>query len=521
MNSEYRPQVKWGRAHIALAVVLAFTVTAMSAAWAQTSSPALKDPIKTNLGLVSGTTVGERGKEVHVYRGIPYAAPPVGNLRWRAPQPGTPWQGVRKATEYAPSAAQYFPSASWNIQESQMSEDCLYLNVNTPAKTAGDKLPVMVWLHPGGLDTGTANDETFNNPALPQHGVVVVTVNHRLGAFGLLASEGLSVESATGASGNYGMLDLISALQWVKENIAAFGGDPSRVTIFGEGGGAQKVLWLLASPLASGLFQRAIVETGTNRNFVPSQTMKENNVVVDTEWESYLVSDKFFKKLGTDSIKDLRTRKWQDIVAAMPKPPAGPEINPASDDRMHQTIDAWSLNDNTINIFDEALGNDVPVLIGGDENEREVFEGYVYDWLPALTHRTSKVYVYRFMRVPANWKKAGMKAPHAMEVPYQFGDLSGKWTVPHGIHDDLGINKDDATVAENTMRMWVNFAGSGDPSVKGLIQWPSFKAAPGRDKYVTIDVKPEVQSGFMKTFSPADMSDSLATRSLTGEQFKD
>ena len=528
MNSEYRPPARLGGISVALTAVLALMVTVMSEqASAQSPPAALKDPVKTNLGFVSGMTVGERGKEVRVYRGIPYAAPPVGNLRWRPPQPGTPWQGVRKATEYGPTAAQYFPSATWSIQESQMSEDCLYLNVITPAKTAGEKLPVIVWLHPGGLDTGTGNAETFNGPALPQHGVVVVTINHRLGAFSLLASEGLSVESPTGASGNYGMLDLISALQWVKENVAAFGGDPGRVTIAGEGGGAQKVLWLLASPLAEGLFHRAIVETGTNRNFVPSETMKENNVIVDTEWESYLVSQKFFNKLGTDNVKELRAKKWQDIVAAMPTPPTGPEVIPASDDRMHQTIDSWSLMDNTINIFDEALGSDVPGLIGGDENELEVFEGYAYDWLPALTHRKSGVYVYRFMHVPANWKKAGMKAPHGMEVPYQFGDLSGNWTVPHGgtvprgAHQDLGLNKDDAAVAENTMKIMVNFAATGNPSVKGLIDWPAFKATAGRDKYVTIDVKPEVQSGFMKTFSPADVSESLASKSLTGEQFKD
>jgi para-nitrobenzyl esterase len=522
MNFEYRPQVRLGGTHLALAVALAFAITTMSGpALAQSSSATLKDPIKTNLGLVSGTSVGEHGKEVHVYRGIPYAAPPVGDLRWRAPLPGIPWQGVRKSTEYGPSPAQYFPSAAWNIQESQMSEDCLYLNVNTPARTAGDKLPVMVWFHPGGLDSGTANEDIFNNPALPQHGVVVVTVNARLGAFGLLTGAGLSTESASGASGNYEFLDLIASLQWVRENIAAFGGDPTRVTIFGEGGGAQKVLWLLASPLAEGLFQRAIVETGTNRNFVAGQTMKENNVIVDTEWEAYLVSQNFYKRMGSEDMKDLRTRKWQDVVGAMPAPPSGVEVVPAKDDRMHPTIDSWSLMDNTINIFDEALGSDVPILIGGDENELAVFQGYAFDWLPALTHRKHNLYVYRFMHVPANWKKAGMKAPHGMEVPYEFGDLSGKWMVPQGTKGDPGLDKDDQTVAEDTMAMWVSFAATGDPSVKGLINWPAFKAIPGQDKYVTIDVRPEVQSGFLKTFLPADASESLAGKSLTKEQFKD
>jgi para-nitrobenzyl esterase len=187
----------------------------------------------------------------------------------------------------------------------------------------------------------------------------------------------------------------------------------------------------------------------------------------------------------------------------MPPPPDGAETVPAKDDRMHPTIDAWSLSDNTINTFDEALGNDVPILIGGDEKETAVFVGYTADWLPALTHQKSPVYVYRFMHVPAGWKKAGMIAPHGFETRYHFGDLSGKWNAPSGMPADPGLNKDDEVVAENTMRMWVNFASTGNPSVDGLIKWPAFKAVPGEDKYVTIDVQPEVRSGFFETFKPS------------------
>lgn len=462
----------------------------------QPASSLLKDPIKTDAGLVSGMTIGEAGKQVRVYRGVPYAAPPVGNLRWKLPQPVTPWKGVRKAIEFGAIAPQYFQAGMRRVQadESQMSEDCLYLNVTTPARTAHDKLPVMVWLHGGGLDTGTSNTETANYPALPQHGVVLVSVNHRLGAFGLLATAELTAESPHNASGNYGMIDLVAALQWVQHNIAAFGGDPGRVTIFGQSGGAQKVIWLLASPLAKGLFHRAIVESGTNRN------LADNNTRVDTEYEAYLVSEFFLTKIGTRSLAELRSKTWQQIVNAMPPPPAGAETIPAKDHRMHQTIDAWSLTDHPINIFDEALGNDVPVLIGGDEGEVGVFEGYAADWLPALVHRESNVYVYRFMHVPANWKKAGMVAPHGFEVPYQFGDLGGPWIARQGLPADPGLNKDDEVVAENSMRMWVNFAATGDPSVEGVIKWPVFKTIPGQDKYVTMDVKPEVHSGFLETF---------------------
>jgi para-nitrobenzyl esterase len=462
------------------------------------ASQLLKDPIKTDAGYVAGFTVGEGPKKLRVYRGIPYALAPVGDLRWKPPQPVHAWRGVKKTLHYGPAAAQFYKPQQRKVDadESQISEDCLYLNVTTPASTSGDKLPVMVWLHPGGLDTGTGNTATYNFPALPQHGVVLVTVNHRLGAFGLLANAELSAESPHNASGNYGMIDLVAALQWVQRNITAFGGDPNRVTIFGQSGGAQKVIWLLASPLAKGLFQRAIVESGTNRN------LDDNNTRVDTEAQAYELGSRFAVKIGVSDLAGLRSKTWQQVVDAMPPPPAGAETVPAADDRMHQTIDAWSLTDHPINIFDEALGNDVPVLIGGDANEIGVFVGYTTDWLPALSKGKSNLYVYRFMHVPSNWRMAGLVAPHGFEVRYHFGDLSGSWWVPEGMPEDPGLNGEDVTVAENTMRMWVNFAATGDPSVDGLIEWPAFRPKAGEDKYVTIDVKPEVQSGFLSTFRP-------------------
>ncbi len=491
MNHTRRPDLKLRIALIAMSLITAFAAVA-----ADKAASSLRDPIKTNSGLVSGMTVGGKGREIRVYRGIPYAAPPVGNLRWKMPQPVTPWKGVRKSTKYSLTATQYYKADKRRVvaDESQMSEDCLYLNVNTPARTARDKLPVMVWLHPGGLDTSTGNTETYNYPALPQHGVVLVTVNHRLGAFGLFTHPELTAESPHNASGNYGMMDLVAALQWVKQNIAEFGGDPNNVTIFGQGGGAQKAIWLLASPMAKGLFHRAIVESGATLNF------NNNNVRVDTQAEAYVVSQKFIAKIGTNNLAELRAKTWQQIVDAMPPPPAGAETIPAADHRMHPTIDAWSMTDNPINIIDEDIGNDVPMLVGGDEAETGVFEGYAEDWLPAFANAKSNVYVYRFMHVPANWKSAGMKAPHGFEVRYHFGDLTGTWQAPPGFSADPGLNKDDEIVTENTMRMWVSFARTGNPSVEGVIKWPAFKAIPSQDKYVTIDVKSEVQSGFLEKF---------------------
>jgi len=454
---------------------------------------AFGDPVKTDAGYISGVVVGDPGKEVHIYKGIPYGAAPDGDLRWKPPQPVPPWKGVRKATEFGPIAAQYYA----NSDESQMSEDCLTLNVLTPAKTNDGALPVMVWLHPGGLDTGNGNLPMYNAPALPQHGVVLVTVNHRLGALGLLAHPELSAESPHNASGNYGMLDLIAALQWVKRNISAFGGDSNRVTIFGEGGGAQKVIWLLASPLAKGLFERAIIESGINRN------LDDNNTRTDTEAQAYFLGERFTSKASGRDLAQLRSKSWQDVVKSMPAPPKNVETDPAQDDRMHLTIDAWSLPDHPINIFDEELGNDVPILIGGDAAEAGVFEGYTTYWLPALTKQKSNVYVYRFTHVPGNWKGAGILAPHGLEVRYQFDDLAGNWSALPGRPAEQGIYKDDEIVAENMMNMWAHFAATGDPSIEGMVEWPAFKAAPGKDRYVTIDVKPELQAGFLEKFKPA------------------
>jgi para-nitrobenzyl esterase len=462
----------------------------------QATGNTLNDPIRTEDGYVSGTVIGSVGNEVRIYRGIPYGTPPVGNLRWKPPLPARPWSGVRKSTEFGPIAPQYFGSARPNVRETQMSEDCLTLNILTATKTVDAKLPVMVWLHPGGLDSGNANEAAYNSGALVQHGVVLVTVNHRLGALGLLAYPGLPEESPHNAAGNYGMLDLVAALEWVRHNISMFGGDPTRVTIFGSSGGAQKVIWLLASPLAKGLFQRAIIESGMNGD------LDANNTRVDTEAQAYVIGERFASRIGAKNLEELRSKSWPEVVKAMPAPPNGPEAIPAKDDRMHLTIDAWSLTDHPINIFDESLQNDVPVLIGGDTSEKSVFAGYTTDWLPALAKQRNNVYVYRFVHVPRNWKKAGVAAPPGFEVRYHFDALTKDWPLPTGSAPAPEYDAEDQAVAEIAMKIWVNFAASGDPSVNGLIEWPAFRAKPGEDKYVTIDLNPAVQSGFLETFKP-------------------
>jgi para-nitrobenzyl esterase len=195
----------------------------------------LKDPIKIDTGYISGTIIGNIGNEVHIYRGIPYAAPPVGALRWRPPQPADSWTGIRECAAFGKSSPQ--STEPVNLTGMPLSEDCLYLNFLTPARKASEKLPVMVWMHGGGYTQGSGSDPLVNRFRLPQNGIVLVTVNMRLGSIGLLAHPLLSKESFDGVSGNYLFLDIIAALEWVQRNIGSFGGDPDNVTVIGESGG--------------------------------------------------------------------------------------------------------------------------------------------------------------------------------------------------------------------------------------------------------------------------------------------
>src|SRR5579871_4177802 len=235
---------------------------------------AISDPVHVQQGLISG--IPGKNPEIRVYRGIPFAMPPVGNLRWKAPQPPASWPGVRAASEEPHACWQTpYPAAAalYQAKLPPLSEDCLYLNIWTPAKSTKDRLPVMVWIHGGGFTRGFSGTSSYNGEVLARKGAVIVTVNYRLGIFGFFAHPELSAESGHHASGNYALLDQIAALQWVQKNIAAFGGDTSRVTIFGESAGSWAVNALMASPLASGLFQRAIGESGGL--FSPMKTLVE------------------------------------------------------------------------------------------------------------------------------------------------------------------------------------------------------------------------------------------------------
>ncbi len=324
-----------------------------------TGTDLLVDPIKLDAGYVSGTMVGDLGKEVRVYRGIPYAAPPLGDLRWKPPQPVAPWSGIREATVFSSMCPQQ--KASW--VPGTISEDCLYLNVFTPAKKTSERLPVMVWFHGGGFAVGSANQLPYSWPALPQHGVVMVGVNHRLGPMGLLALPQLSKESPNGVSGNYMFLDLIASLKWVQTNIEAFGGDPNNVTIFGESGGGGKTDALMASPLATGLFQHAILESGANSEGVGIRS-------VTTLKDAEALGEQLVAKLGIpengDVLAALRATPYQQILdasAEMSKQVTAsmPEAEGVSVlDNL--VVDGWFMPDTPTNVFNAGKQNDVSLI---------------------------------------------------------------------------------------------------------------------------------------------------------------
>jgi para-nitrobenzyl esterase len=313
------------------------------------------DAIRIEGGSISGVTANG----VRSYKGIPFAAPPVGDLRWKAPRPVIAWQGVRKGDEYGPDCPQApYPAGSmYYSPPRKQSEDCLYLNVWTAAK-AGEKRPVMVWIHGGALTRGSGATRAYDGTALAKKGVVLVTINYRLGPLGYLAHPELTAESPQRSSGNYGALDQIAALKWVQKNIGAFGGDPGRVTVFGESAGSWSVNTLVASPLAKGLFHRAIGESGGV--FGPGTSLKEGR---EGRPSAEKIGAAFAKAAGADSIKALRALPAEKIIEVFNNDPEGRKF------RSQPNVDGWLLPDEIRTVFAQGKQNDVPVIVGSNANE--------------------------------------------------------------------------------------------------------------------------------------------------------
>jgi len=456
---------------------------------------ALTDPVKIANGLISG--IDGKDPAVRVYKGIPYAAPPAGDLRWKAPKAAANWDGVRKADRFSAVCMQTpYPKNSLYYREAEpASEDCLYLNIWTAAKSASERRPVMVWIHGGALTRGSGSVPVYDGEALAKKGVVVVTINYRLGIFGFFAHPELTKESDRNSSGNYALLDQIAALEWVQNNIAAFGGNPKRVTIFGESAGSWSVNYLMATPLARGLFQRAIGESGGA--FGPMKTLAE---VEKTGVE-------FAHAMGAENVQALRAKSAEDVLKA-----SGASSFPPN-------VDGWMLPYDVYTIFATGKQNDVPILIGSNADEgksltmwpengkpdmfeRQMrsrfhdkadqalklypaatdqqakesfyasFRDFVFGWQMRTWARLetktgkSKAYLYYFTRVPPGPGAQRYGAFHASEIAYVFDNLDSS---PRPYEDA------DHKLADMMSSYWVNFATKGDPNGKGLPDWPAYR----------------------------------------------
>lgn len=473
--------------------VLTSAVSILSAGLALAQQPA---PVRVEQGLVQG--MAENG--LAVYRGIPFAAPPLGDLRWRAPQPAAKWDGVRPVAKFAPKPIQ----GSRNAPD--MSEDCLYLNVWTPAKSADDRIPVLVWIYGGGFAGGSTSEPVHSGEKLARKGVVLVSIAYRVGQLGFLAHPELSAETTNRVSGNYGLLDMIAGLEWVRKNIAAFGGDPDKVTIFGESAGGIAVSMLCASPLAKGLFHGAISQSGGSFGPPRPTTFPGENLKRLPEAER--AGEAYARSAGVSSIAELRKLPPDQL-------PGGRGLGMS-----WPIIDGWVIPDDQYKLYAAGKYNDMPVLVGYNSDEGASFSGaktpeehiagvrtrygkfaddllkaypvgtnsvpktardlmrdaafgwHTWTWarLQAQTGK-SKVFYYYFDQHPEHPEgspRAGHGAPHGVDVAYVFQHLNP---------NNPQTTKADLEISDAMSTYWVNFAKRGDPNGEGVPAWPAFSNA--------------------------------------------
>jgi para-nitrobenzyl esterase len=475
-----------------LAMAMMFGVRAMAA-----------DQVRTDKGAVEGATSADA--KVRIFKGIPYAAPPVGALRWKAPEPAPRWAKVRKATEFGARCMQGRIFDDMVFRDSGPSEDCLYLNVWTPATSSKARVPVMVWIYGGGFSAGATSEPRQDGENLARKGVVVVSMNYRLGVFGFFSHAELAKESAHHASGNYGLLDQLAALQWVQRNIAAFGGDPHNVTIFGESAGSFSVSALMASPLAQGLFQRAIGESGA----LFSKTRRTKPLA-----ESEEAHEKYADSLGTHSLNALRAKLADEILQAALKQEL-PLFFP--------NIDGYFLPEDVSAIYAGGKQNHVPLLAGWNldegnfqsffdkteptaQNFAERAQALFADQAAAfaklypadtddMAKRSAQDYAGDNFIAYSTWKWLEMHAATGKSplFRYEFDDAppaaEGDTAPSHGAYHSAEIEfvfqvlaskklpwrADDEKVSDLMSSYWTNFAKIGDPNGPGLPQWPVYK----------------------------------------------
>lgn len=450
-----------------------------------------------------GKAVGASADAVTVFLGLPYAAPPVGDLRWRAPQPAHPWPGVRHATAFAPACAQ---TAAWITE--RKSEDCLYLNIWAPSRRESGGLPVIVWIHGGGFYGGSGAQPLYDGTRLARRGVIVVTFNYRLGVFGFFAHPELSAREHVG--GNQGLFDQVAALRWVRRNIAAVGGDPHRVTIMGESAGAESVAILTSSPLAAGLFQRAIAQSGNDGlPLTRSEATDYDPAAAEAAGAS------LGTRLGRPTLAGLRQVSAADLLRQPWSPRSTIDGQLIRQDmttayRLGRAsrvplLLGWNSNEG-VDLAPEILGTDAltaanyPALAekllrhpptpeiratypaGNDAQAKASLEQLTTDWWGwrmwswAGLHRTfgrQPTYLYYFVHWPADPASPcdyGCRAGHGAEIPYAFDQLDG---------DKRAWRASDRVLSDAMATYWTNFAKYGDPNGATVPRWPRFDGSSG------------------------------------------
>ena len=491
-----------------------FLAVAAAALIASASPADTADQVKTSAGAVEGSP--SKDGKIHVFKGIPYAAPPIGDLRWKAPQPVQPWTGVRKADEFGARCMQARIYGDMVFRDDGPSEDCLYLNVWTPSLAKDAHLPVMFWIYGGGFVAGGSSEPRQDGEALAHKGVVVVSFNYRLGLFGFYAHPELTKESPHHASGNYGLLDQVAALEWVRKNIAEFGGDPKNVTIFGESAGSFSVSALMASPLSKNLFHRAIGESGAF--FGRSLRLKSLA-------EAEKVGTEFAESLGASSLSAMRAKSGADLLDAVAKGNAF---------RFPQDVDGYFFPEDPRAIFESGRQAHVALLAGWNHDEgnyhmifakeeptaknfvevaHKWFDDHADEFLklyPASTDEEAKasagdlggdqfiafstwkwlelqlatggspVYRYEFDDAPP--RAAGDKNPdppaayHSAEIEFVFEALDSK---------PLPWRPEDKKLSDLMSTYWSNFAKTGNPNgenapaASDLPHWPAYSSKDG------------------------------------------
>ena len=482
--------------------------------------------------LDSGPISGEINGGVWTYLGIPYAAPPVGELRWKEPQPVATWEDVLPCNDFGPACPQPpwpYPVISGIMDVGMTSEDCLYANVWTPAESPDERMPVMVWIYGGGFTTGASNISIYNGRHLAEQGIVAVSFNYRVGPFGFMAHPLLSEESPNGVSGNYGMLDQIAALEWVQENVEAFGGDPDNVTIFGESAGGASVCNLMVSPLADGLFDRAIVQSGGFLDFgMPAGD--DGNTLQIAERTGQKIAEDLGVEDAEDVLAAMRGKTPQELLDA-----AAQQTSALGMMDLGPVIDGWALPDRPAALFAAGAQQSAPLLIGTNANEgayfaqdmtldqyqlmlRFIYGDYadrVFALFPADSDEQVKpaftrlltemgfaagsvfaassmaavdapVYLYEFTKSSSDPNLEGLGAFHGIEITYVFGNAD---QVPQ-----VTPSEEDVALSEAMMAYWVNFAATGDPNGEGMPEWPAYSSE--TDRYQSLGAAISTESGY-------------------------